>query len=51
MKSFFFKGTNGRWVDVLTPEDLELYEQARQRVLSADCAEWLEKGGSTDPSK
>ena len=44
VKSFFFKGSNGRWVDVLTPEDLELYEDAKQRVLSPDCAQWLEDG-------
>jgi aryl sulfotransferase len=42
--TFFFKGTNGRWRDVLTDEDLELYEQAKQRVLTPDCAEWLECG-------
>jgi len=42
---FFFKGTNGRWRDLLTAEDLELYEQAKQRVLTPDCARWLEEGG------
>ena len=42
---FFFKGTNGRWRDVLTDEDLALYEAAKQRVLSDDCARWLEEGG------
>ncbi|MCR9258747.1 MAG: sulfotransferase domain-containing protein [Pseudomonadaceae bacterium] len=44
-EGFFFKGTNGRWRDVLTDEDLVLYEQAKQRVLSPDCAQWLEDGG------
>jgi len=43
-ETFFFKGSNGRWVDVLTAEDLELYEQAKARVLSPDCADWLENG-------
>ena len=43
---FFFKGTNGRWRDVLTEEDLALYEVARQRLLSEDCARWLEEGGA-----
>tara|TARA_R110002111_G_scaffold201461_2_gene266538 strand:+ start:274 stop:1221 length:948 start_codon:yes stop_codon:yes gene_type:complete len=42
---FFFKGTNGRWRDVLTEEDLVLYETAKARVLSPDCARWLEQGG------
>ena len=44
-KTFFNKGTNGRWRDVLTDEDLELYEDAKQRVLEPDCARWLEEGG------
>ena len=44
-RAFIFKGTNGRWKDVLTDADLELYEAAKQRVLSADCAAWLENGG------
>jgi aryl sulfotransferase len=43
--SFIFKGTNGRWKDVLTAEDLALYEEAKSRVLSNGCAEWLESGG------
>lgn len=42
---FFFKATNGRWRDVLTDADLELYEQAKRRVLTPDCARWLEVGG------
>jgi aryl sulfotransferase len=43
-RTFFYKGTNERWRGVLTDDDLELYEQAKQRVLSPDCAEWLENG-------
>ena len=43
--SFIFKGTNGRWRDVLSDEDLDLYEAAKERVLSPDCAQWLEQGG------
>lgn len=41
---FYFKGTNGRWRDVLDAEDLALYEQAKQRVLDPECAQWLERG-------
>jgi aryl sulfotransferase len=44
-KSFFHKGSNGRWRDVLTDEDLGLYEKAKHRTLSADAIEWLEDGG------
>ena len=43
-KRFFFKGTNGRWKDVLTDADLDLYEQAKLRVLEPECAHWLERG-------
>ncbi|HSG89799.1 MAG TPA: sulfotransferase domain-containing protein [Pseudomonadales bacterium] len=43
--AFFFKGTNGRWKDVLTDADLELYEAAKTRVLTPECARWLEEGG------
>ncbi len=45
-RTFFFKGTNERWRGVLTEEDLQLYEAAKERVLSHDCARWLENGGS-----
>ena len=43
--SFINKGSNGRWRGVLTAEDLALYEKAKARVLSPDCAAWLENGG------
>lgn len=42
--SFIFKGTNGRWKGVLGEQDLELYEQAKTRVLEPACARWLEQG-------
>ena len=42
--AFLFKGTNGRWRAVLSDEDLVLYEEAKRRVLTPDCAEWLERG-------
>ncbi len=41
---FFYKGTNGRWHNVLTDADLELYHAAVGRELSPDCAHWLENG-------
>ena len=43
-RSFFYKGTNNRWRNVLTAEDLLLYEEAVARELSADCHQWLERG-------
>ena len=43
--AFIYKGTNGRWRDILNGGDLALYEQAKSRVLSPDCARWLEEGG------
>jgi aryl sulfotransferase len=43
-KRFFFKGTNGRWHDVLGAEELALYEDAKRRVLAPECATWLERG-------
>ncbi len=43
-QTFFHKGTNGRWKDVLTNDDLALYRQAMSR-LPADLARWLEAGG------
>ncbi len=43
-KTFLFKGSNGRWKDVLTSEDLALYEAAKERVLTPGCADWLERG-------
>ena len=45
-KGFFFSGSNGRWKDVLNEADLELYEAAKARVLTPDCAEYLERGKS-----
>ncbi|MGL4235031.1 sulfotransferase domain-containing protein [Tabrizicola sp.] len=44
LKTFFHKGTNGRWREVLTPEELEMYEAAKLRVLTPDCAAYTELG-------
>ena len=43
-RSFFYKGTNGRWRDVLTEADLELYEAAAESELTPGCRAWLERG-------
>jgi aryl sulfotransferase len=44
VESFIYKGTNGRWRGILGDEDLALYEAARSRVMTPDCAHWLEHG-------
>jgi aryl sulfotransferase len=43
-QSFFHKGTNGRWREVLSEEELALYEGAATRELTPDCRHWLENG-------
>jgi len=43
-QSFFHKGTNGRWRDVLSEVDLQKYEETAVRELPDDCARWLAGG-------
>ena len=43
-RTFFYKGTNGRWKDVLTDAELEEYDAKAAIVLSPDCRAWLENG-------
>jgi aryl sulfotransferase len=43
-QSFLFKGTNGRWRDILTDDELSLYHQHVAAVLPADARAWLEHG-------
>jgi aryl sulfotransferase len=45
-KTFIFKGTNGRWMNVLSADELVLYKQTVARVLTPDCSRWLEHGRS-----
>jgi len=44
--SFFHKGTNGRWRDILDEDELKLYDAAAKRELAPDCRRWLEQGGA-----
>jgi aryl sulfotransferase len=44
-QTFFHRGTNGRWKDILTSEDLTLYRKAMKR-LPSDLAGWLENGAA-----
>lgn len=43
-QSFINKGTNGRWRDELTAEDVASYEAKAVAALGADCAHWLATG-------
>jgi aryl sulfotransferase len=43
-ETFMHKGVNGRWRDLLTPEDIEHYEQAAREKLGVDCTTWLATG-------
>ena len=40
-KTFIHKGTNGRWRDVLSPEENARYERIARRELGDACAAWL----------
>jgi aryl sulfotransferase len=46
--SFIHKGTNGRWKDVLTPEDNARYYAEVARRLTPQAARWLETGQLPD---
>lgn len=43
-KTFFFKGTNGRWRDVHSAEEVQMYEEKAAQVLTPECRAWLEQG-------
>ena len=45
VKGFLFKGTNGRWRDVLTADELEAYAKWVAAQVPPDAAEWIERGG------
>jgi aryl sulfotransferase len=48
-ETFLHKGTNGRWRDVLSDEELAWYDAACDRTLSPDCRKWLEEGAGAAP--
>lgn len=43
-QTFFFKATNGRWKEALSPDEVALYEKTAARVLTPECRAWLEQG-------
>lgn len=44
-ETFINKGTNGRWKDILSEDEIQMYRDAMKRTLPDDCAAWLENGG------
>lgn len=42
--TFVNKGTNGRWRDVLSPEEIALSDEVAAANLTPDCAHWLKTG-------
>jgi aryl sulfotransferase len=44
IKGFIFKGTNGRWRDVLTDEEVAAYKARVAKALPPDAARWVEFG-------
>jgi aryl sulfotransferase len=45
LKTFVFKGTNGRWRDVLTADELAAYDRRVAETFTPECAAWVERGG------
>jgi aryl sulfotransferase len=41
---FLHKGTNERWVEIATPDDLALYEAEASKGMSANLKAWAERG-------
>jgi aryl sulfotransferase len=44
IKGFIFKGTNGRWRDVLTEDEVAAYRRRVAETLPPDAAKWIEFG-------
>jgi aryl sulfotransferase len=47
-ETFVYKGTNGRWKEVLSAQEIGMADQAAARHLTRDCAHWLKTGESQD---
>lgn len=47
-EAFIHKGTNGRWRDVLSAEEIQRYETRAQAELGEACARWLAGGERID---
>ena len=49
--TFINKGTNGRWRDVLSSEEVALADEIAAKNLTPDCARWLKTGELPDGEK
>ncbi|MDQ5851064.1 MAG: sulfotransferase domain-containing protein [Chloroflexota bacterium] len=47
-RTFIHEGTNGRWRDVLSPEEVRKYEDMARQHLGPTCARWLATGGISE---
>jgi aryl sulfotransferase len=43
---FIYKGTNGRWQNLLTQQQLKHYDEMIAKKLGAACANWVKHGGA-----
>jgi len=50
-ETFFFKGTNGRWCEVLTEGELQRYQDRVEELLAPEAAHWLEHGSLLTSSR
>ena len=48
-KTFIHKGTNGRWRDTLSDEDIRRYEERARQELGDACAHWVASGELPEP--
>jgi aryl sulfotransferase len=48
--TFIHKGTNGRWRDVLSPDESRGYEEMAIDRLGSECAHWLRTGELRQPA-
>jgi aryl sulfotransferase len=44
-ETFINKGTNGRWRDILSQDEIDKADRIAARELTPDCAAWLRNGG------
>jgi aryl sulfotransferase len=47
-RTFIHKGTNKRWVDVLSDADIEEYQQIATTELGSECLHWLQHGSQSN---